>query len=132
MAAEINEMLEEKFRSCFPVTEAVIEGFEGETPKPVVFKVGEGFDLSLIEDYKLSCNCGTATALGNEFKFKSYALPVIANDQNTHQRTIALTVFFNDGREMVVKNTRGVEVENPQKQMIDLKITIITKKKPKQ
>lgn len=129
---ELNNLLEPRFRASFPVTEGIIEGYEGETPAPLVFKIGDGFDLSLIEDYKLSCNCGSVTALGNEFKFKPFTLGTITTEQDTFQRSVALTVFFADGRPTYVKNTRGVEVENPEKQMIDLKITVITRRKPKQ
>ena len=117
----------------FPVTHVTVTGFEMETPKEqAIFKIAEGFNSSIIEDYKLSCNCGNAMFIDGEFRVKMHALNKLADTQKEGStREVYLEINFNDGKASEITNFSGGIVPNPEKAKAYLHITIVTKPKPK-
>lgn len=117
----------------FPVSHVTVRGYELERPKEqAVFRMSEGFNSSVIEDYKMSCNCGSVMFIDGEFRVKIDKLNKLAEtQQNGSTREVYLEVNFNDGKEAEITNFSGGIVPNPEKAKAYLHITIVTDPKPK-
>lgn len=76
--------------------------------------------LDAKESSDVTCNCGTIIIHpdGLEWQFNPVHL---AGESNTGTNDVWITVFYKDGLASRVVNTRGVDVDNPNKQAVVLK-----------
>jgi hypothetical protein len=116
---ELNE------HNIFKTTEVTLNIKPGTTNLPVFFDLFEGKDAETVEKVEAGCWCTTDPI------FITGKLRVLYSDNSqltpeqpkiTFSRDI--TVYYNDGKEMKIKNARGVLVPNPFKAHTLLRMTI--------